>query len=367
MPSSRTLRVLTTALLTSSLAVVPACEDAPESSAGTPTTERPTTVAPAAAAAPTPGTTGVNAPPPLVATPATVDFGIVEPGSELEAEITLANTTDRPVRILRAQPSCTCTTVDMDGVVVPARGSVQMPLAMTTNRSVGRKIARVQLLIEGHPRPIVVGLDAENAWAVRAIPPHLAVRDRADQPERRVGTFALESTDQRPFRVLSVLGGAPDFVGFDPDVDEPRSRYELRYDFTGLDCASIPPFLIVHTDHPKAPLLDLRVRHDPCTKIQTAMPMADFRSNLGEVRTGQRIELPLLFKKPRRPVMTSVTCSDPGLRVRMIDQTSDGSELQVLSLVEITKDLPEGLFQIPITYSDGVSADEHLLYGWKLP
>lgn len=302
--------------------------------------------------------------PPLVASPQTVDFGIVDPGSELSAEITLLNTSDKPVRILRAQPSCTCTTVNMDNVVIPARGTVQMPISMTTNRAVGRKVARVQLLVEGYPKFFTVNIDAENAWAVRASPSYISVKERADQIAKLTGQFMLESVDKRNFSVLNVMKGKPDFIDFDPETDEPRNRYLLRYDFTGVPCSEIPQFLIIRTDHPGGQMLDVRVRHDPCTKIQKTMPMNDYRSNLGVVKPGQQIKLPLGFKKPRRPTMASVSSNDPNLMVRMIDQTSDGKELLVTSLIEVSPEMSEGLFQIPLVYSDGVITDVHLVYGW---
>ena len=62
--------------------------------------------------------------------------------------------------------------------------------------------------------------------------------------------------------------------------------------------------------------------------------------------------------------MSSVTCKDPRLTTTMVEQTNDGKELKVVTLVTISPDMPEGLFQIPITYSDGVIQSDHTLYGW---
>jgi hypothetical protein len=235
---------------------------------------------------------------------------------------------------------------------------------MTTNRAVGKKIARVQLVVEGYPRFFTVGLDAENAWAIRAIPSHLSVKEKADQPERLTGQFMMESTDKQPFRILDVMGEAPRFLAFDPGSDDPRNRYTLKYDFTGLACEEMPKFVIVRTDHPNAPLIDVRVRHDPCTKISPAMPMADYRSNLGLVRPGTSMDMTLEFKKPRRPTMASVTSTDPRLVVALKDQVNDGKQLKVTTEVFFPADMEEGLFQVPIVFSDGTLSAEHVLYGW---
>lgn len=302
--------------------------------------------------------------PPLVADPPRVDFGIVEPGSDLSANVTLLNTSNRPMRILSAQPSCTCTTVDMTNVVIPARGTVQMPISMKTNRAVGKKLARVQLIVQGYTRFFTIDIDAENAWAVRAIPPHLSVKEKADTVATLSGRFALDSIDKRKFRVLSVLGEEPQFDGFDPATDEPRSQYVLKYDFTNTPCEEMPPFLIIRTDHPLAPLLDVRVRHNPCTRIVPALPMGDYRSNLGILKPGQAIEVPLTFKKLRRPRIESVTSASPLLQTALIDQTADGKELETITIVKIAQDAPDGLFQVPVIYSDGETSAEHIYYGW---
>ena len=302
--------------------------------------------------------------PPLIANPSKVNFGIVEPGSKLNADVTLLNPTNRPIRIVKAQPSCTCTTVNMDNVVIPARGTVQMPISMTTNRSVGKKPARVQLLVAGYSKFFTVDIDAENAWAVRSVPPHISINDKTDLIERRTGRYSLQSLDRKPFRVLSVLGEEPNFEGFNPNTDSPRNSYVLNYDFTGLACEDLPPFLIIRTDHPKAEMLDIRVRHNPCTRISPTLPMADFRSNLGVVKPGETIEVPLSFKKLQNQSITSVQSTDPLISTTLVDQTQDGFDTNTITIAQISPNAPEGLFQIPVLYSTGQKTAEHLFYGW---
>ena len=111
-------------------------------------------------------------------------------------------------------------------------------------------------------------------------------------------------------------------------------------------------------------MIDVRVRHDPCTRIQKAIPMKDFRSNLGELAPGSSIEFEVSFKNPRIPRIASATSPDPRFRVTMLEQVSDGKDLMVSSRVEVDADMPEGLFQIPIIFSDGQTKADHLLYGW---
>jgi hypothetical protein len=189
--------VLTSACFTSWL-LVAGCDDPNNKKGSAPAlvAENPAPTPPA-----TTTTTQQQPAPPIVAVPSAVHFGIVEPGSTLETSVTLHNPTDKPMRIIRAQPSCTCTTVDMNNVTIPGQGSVEMPITLKTNRSVGTKVARVQLIVAGYGRFFTIDIDAENAWAVRTVPPHIPAKEKGDAPAQLTGTVTLNSVDGRNARV----------------------------------------------------------------------------------------------------------------------------------------------------------------------
>jgi hypothetical protein len=69
------------------------------------------------------------------------------------------------------------------------------------------------------------------------------------------GKVRLVSKDGRAFSVLSVDGEAPNFPGgFDPAVHDPRTNYNVTYDYS--DQPDGTRFnLLIETDHPDAPLL----------------------------------------------------------------------------------------------------------------
>ena len=300
---------------------------------------------------------------PLEVVPRVVQFGVVDPGTTLETVVTLTNQSDSPLRILQAQPSCTCTTLDLDNKVIPARGSIEVPIEMETNRAVGIKKAIVQLRIQGYGKFTTIDLRAEPAWAVRTQPLYLGVRERAGQPERRRGTVNLQSLDQRPFKVLSTQGSAPEFVGFDPASDAPRSQYTIKYDLSMYGCDDLPPYYIIRTDHPKAELFDMRVRHDPCTRITPKINMEDFRSSLGVVQPGEQVTVSLVFKKPRADIL-SATSTNYLVDTRIVERVRDGKNIKVQVMTTISPTAPDGLFQVPILFTDGTRTVEHLFYGW---
>lgn len=300
---------------------------------------------------------------PLAVEPPVVQFDVVDPGTTLKTVVTLVNRSETPLRILQAQPSCTCTTLDLDNKVIPARGSIEVPIEMETNRAVGIKKAIVQLRIQGYGKFTTIDLRAETAWAVRTQPLYLGVRERAGQPERRVGTINLQSLDQKPFRVLSTNGSAPEFVGFDPASDATRSQYTIKYDLSMYGCDDLPPYYIIRTDHPKAELFDMRVRHDPCTRVTPKINMEDFRSSLGVVQPGEQVTVSLVFKKPRANIV-SATSTSPLVETRIVERVRDGKNIKVQVMTTISPTAPDGLFQVPILFTDGTRTVEHLFYGW---
>ncbi|NBP52658.1 MAG: DUF1573 domain-containing protein, partial [Actinobacteria bacterium] len=150
----------------------------------------------------------------------------VEPGAKVEATIRLLNPLDRPVEIKLSRPSCTCTTVDMVGKIIPARGTLEMPMAMQTSRSVGNRSAMVTLVFDGIQAPLSVRIDAETAYAVRANPAFID----ALAPERMKGFFELVASDGTPFRVLTVDGKPA--LGPEGAAVGPAARQVVRYDLT---------------------------------------------------------------------------------------------------------------------------------------
>ena len=336
-----------------------------EKSAGA-TTQAPKTRTPAQSA--TTGSTGTQSAstavaPPIIVMPEPVNFGVVQPGSTLESEVTLTNTSERPLTIVSAKPSCTCTTVDLAGKVIPPLGSITVPVSMKTNRSIGIRQAIVQMQVAGYGRFAKINLVAENSWGVRSIPSYLPLKENRQKPEQLTGSVILESVDKTPFSVLSIMGESPRFIGFDPDKDSPRNQYRVSYDFSTVGCENIPPFWIVRTDHPKAALFDVRVRHDPCTKIQPRLPMSDFRSSAGVVVPGEMVPIEIVFKKLRRPI-TTVTSSNPMVKAFLSDQKPDGRDVLITTMITVDSNMPKGLFMTTLTFGDGALTAEHLCYGW---
>ncbi len=293
---------------------------------------------------------------PIVADPPKVDFGIVEPGTKVAATIKLFNPLDRAVRIVLSKPSCTCTTVEMAGKEIPARSFIEMPMSMQTSKAVGKKAAKVDLVFEGVPVPLSVMIEAETAYAVRANPPFVD----ALAPERMTGFFELLSTDGTPFSVKTIDGKPA--VTADGTAMKPATRQVVRYDLRtpGLH-TGVPPFLIVETDHPKCPALDLRVRHES-TRISPVLNFAEFRSNLGVLETGKPVEFEVELKHAGPKRVDRISSANPGLKFELVGQKSDGDSLLVT--VRVTRSgLQSGPFLTTCTFGAGPQTSDLWLFG----
>lgn len=306
---------------------------------------------------------------PVIIDPAEVDFGVVAPETTVEAEVTITNTTSHPIKVLAAVPSCTCTTVSIAGQVIPAGGSLPMPMSMKTSASTGEKVAAVKMMFEGHPDPVQVVIRSEVAYSVRATPPYIDIQQAPktpqgtpDTPRPLAGSFTLSSTDGKPFSVISVLGAEPVFAGpsagFKPGADAPRNSYTLAYDFTSTPANQVPAYVIVETDRADCPALDLRVRHEN-THIKPTFKIAEFRSAVGRIEPGKSGRFELEIKEVGGRTVKSVTSKNPAVATaRLLEQKPDGKS--VLMTAEVT---PAASFRGPlyfpvtITLDDGRSTD----------
>lgn len=196
----------------------------------------------------------------VVLQPESVSFGAVPPGSSHTGSFTIVNTTPSPVTVRAAVPSCKCTALtDIVGKSVPAGGSLKFDVTMQVPLTPGAKDATVQIVLEGQAKPLTAKLAAESVMPIRVDPPYLdALKGKS------AGSVAVRSADGAPFRIVSVDGSAPRFVGFDPAADAPRAEYALRWTAPSAPCESMPLWWVIETDRADCPLVPLRIRHE-CT------------------------------------------------------------------------------------------------------
>jgi len=305
--------------------------------------------------------------------PPRIDFGFVQPHTLLEAEAKIVNDTDQPLRILAAQPTCQCTTVDLVGKVIPARGALPFPVSMKVS-STGEKHAAVQVVVEGFDSVLRIDLVAEVVYSIRAATQNVPggswdpYIDAATNPLRVRGEVTISSLDGKPFRVLSVGMKPPQFLDWDP-ATPPKSSYRAKYDVSARDCDSMPRYLIIETDREDAPLIDMRVRHQ-CTHIKPKIQIAEFRANAGVISPSKpglfELEIKKVATSAGRLEITGVVSTHAGMTAEIVDRKFDGESLLVT--VRLTpKAGTQGVFLFPVRFGVQVpgqpaSTEELLVY-----
>lgn len=295
-------------------------------------------------------------PGPVKADPEKINFGFVKPGEELHGSFKLRNPLDHAVRIDKAVPSCQCTGIDAEGKEIPAKGELEVHFSMRMSKAPVHKFANVTLVMNSIKQAIRVEFEAEVSYPIRAVPNFVDA-----QKGHLVGTFRIQATDGKPFRVTAVQGAAPSFEGFDPVKDQPRSDYVLRYDFSAPGYV-VPPYLVVETDREDCQLLDLRVRHET-TQIKPACKPAEFRSTLGRLKPGEVGTFDLELEDMGATRVTSVRSLWDGATVELTGQKADGKS--VLASLKVTpKPGLTGLlfFQVEFKLSNGATYP-HIVVG----
>ncbi len=294
---------------------------------------------------------------PIVAVPASIDFGIVKPDELLTAKIKLLNPTDQPVTVVKAVPSCQCTGLDVVGKVIPAKGELEFSLSVKMSKAPVVKLANVQLVFDGGIKQVLrVDLKAESAYPIRSTPPFLDATDG----KPLAGTYVVSAPDGKPFTIMSVMSEKPVFQGFDPAKDAPRTNYVVKYDFSDPN-KRVPPYILIETDRDDCPIIDVRVRH-ATTKISPALKVAEFRSSFGKIAPGTSGTFELEIEKMASLRITGVRSLSDLAAVELTEQTSDGKN--VVIHVKVTPAAgAKGVLFFPIELTCGAIKSQQLVFG----
>ncbi len=337
----------TTSILALLLVAIPGCTDSPASgdSAAQPAGQ------PANAANTTNATPPVRQPianppsrragmPPVRFDPPSMQFGLLAPGAVAQGTTRIYNDGPEPVRIARSITSCGCTSAErLDGRVIQPGAFTEFGTSMEMKPGLGFKKEKVTITFDGFHQPYIYFYEAEVALAVRVSPPFIAASVR--QPngsfvQAPQGRLKVASQDGLPFSILASHGRAPSYIGFDPAVDAPRSEYSLVWNMARFAGGDIPWFWVLETDHPDAPVVDIRLRHSSTLPQNVAgrpwQPKGQ-RVLLGEIVNSQPVQVTVKheFNAGRTPVPATarVRGNSSVLDVRLLGAERDGQFLKL--------------------------------------
>ncbi len=290
--------------------------------------------------------------------PADVDFGIVKPGSKLTADVILVNPFPTPMTIVQAVPTCQCTTVEVAGETIPPGGGIAIPITLQVPSTTGKKQAAVNTVLQGPGGENVRGprltLTAVAAYAVRTTPLYID----ALPPNPVTGSVSVASTDGLPFRVLSVNGRPPVLL----TPDQPLSQHVVQYDLgpaaTQVEQAGspevFPKWMIFETDHPEAPVIEMRIRH-PFSKLphQTRNVALQFDgniANLGAIPPGGTGTFDVELKQFAGKLVTGVRTTNPNFRADLVEQIEGAGDRVRVRVAVTNVGGAGGVFMMPITF-----------------
>ena len=277
--------------------------------------------------------------PPVEFEPAQMDFGVLSPGAAARGTTRIWNVGPEPLRIIRSVTSCGCTAAeDLAGRVIPPGGFTEFSTTMNMKTGLGEKREKITIIFEGYEAASAIHFfTAEVSLPVRVTPPHITASRRSGGGwvHSPSGQLGVESTDGRPFRILRAHGAPPQFVGYDPRTDPPRSRYTIRWDMTRFQGGAIPWFWVIETDRPDCPVLDVRIRHAstlaPRPQGRPWVPK-DQRILVGIVQNGQPFEvttkLEFVPSYPPDPTTAAVASESSFLGAELVEVQRDGQFLQ---------------------------------------
>ncbi len=283
--------------------------------------------------------------------PSDVDFGIVAPGSKMKTSMTLVNPTATPMRILKAAPTCQCTTVEIEGLTIPPRGGIRFPLTLQVPNTTGLKQAAVNTALQpvtADARPVQgprLTLTAVAAYAVRTTP----VFVDALTPAGMVGEITLTSDDQVPFTVLSVNGEPPRM----DTPNAPATSQVVGYDLRDKTPTTMPKWLFIETDHPSAPLLEMRIRHEWAKLPHQLRPVNvvfdGYLANVGAITAGTPIPFTIELKQFENRRVVNLDSGDPSFPVTLLRQVDGDSDRVRVDAVVTAAPGTTGPFVVPIS------------------
>ena len=307
--------------------------------------------------------------------PADVDFGVVKPGSKLRTEIKLVNPTNTPVIIQKAVPTCQCTTVNVDGTTIPALGAVGIPMTLQVPSTTGEKKAAVNTILvmgaKGPEKGPRLTLRAIAAYAVQALAstsqggPRTLWIDGLKQ-EGITGQIQLTSTDRRPFRVLSLNGEAPMPL---QGNGQAATTQVIAYDLSQKTSTTMPKWMLIETDHPDAPMVEMRVRHRSSMlphqfkEYKVKVQFDGYIANVGRVAPGSTTDFSVELKQFKGRTLSELRSGNPDFVVKLVQRKDgDGDRVRITGSITPKADT-RGPFMCPVQFVTPEGAETMYVIG----
>lgn len=195
-------------------------------------------------------------PPPIKVEPAVMDLGDMLINTKGGGTFRLTNTGTETVWIEAVMSVCWCTAAEPATREIPPGATVDVPATFDSGPYIQTAQREIQVRFHGYTRGVGLPIRANVHYGIRASV------EFTPNDQRRIGRVTLEHPGGTPFDVFSADGQPPAFLeAFDPERDDPRSRYVIAWDLSKYEAQKIPPFFTVETSDDASPMIDLPVEN----------------------------------------------------------------------------------------------------------
>lgn len=289
----------------------------------------------------------------------TVDVGVLRPSAQVDRTIEIFNASRLPVTLTRVTGTCTCVGGLPGGrQSVPSGEVAEVTITLKARPNPGpvSEVVTIWYLDPetGAERNFSVTVVGEIALAVKAEPFFINLLGE------RTGTIRLSTDERRPFRILSSGGAAPvyDLRGYPEGEDpaQPRMRHALSYNFTDVDDSDVPQFWIIETDHPEAPIMDLRMIHrGMIAEAAKTHPWAltHDRVILGALAPGAGIDFTMAIVNVNQSATLEAALDSQVMGVEVIEAIPASDRVNYGLRFTVSPDAPAGFRHERLTLSAG--------------
>ncbi|MDA1008894.1 MAG: DUF1573 domain-containing protein, partial [Planctomycetota bacterium] len=277
---------------------------------------------------------------PVIAIPSSLDFGFLSPGQDASGIVVIKNNGEAPVTIVTAKAGCKCTTINsLDGTMIASGATADLNITLTGAEAQGIRRASVVITFANDVPPLTIPLQGEVALPIRSIPPYVNLVGGGSS----TGRLVIEANDGTPFSLCAVNGEPPVVSGgYNPATDAPRPRFLLEYNLS--DATAIPTYLLIETNRPDCPLVDVKVRHES-TLPRATLKMSNYRQNLGAMVPGVKREF--MVQLLENTEVRSVVSASPFAEATLVSSTFEGKGTEVVVSI-VLKEEASGLVRFPI-------------------
>ncbi len=277
---------------------------------------------PSAPPAPAPAST--PAPAPAVNLPIqavgsrTQAVGVVSPLDIVRGSFRIRNISDKPVTVAKIEAGCRCTFGAMTQNVIPAGGESTLNYEIDVRGTVGPLRKPINIRLAGFDQYYEVVVQGELQYPVRCNPPTIQPNGVGESQ------ITFTASDGVPFSILSVDGSAPDVVARNPPEGPKALSWTLRFNVA----RTWPYAVIVETDHPKTPVIDLRVMSGNVSNKELS-----FFKNINDIAIGRHM-INLGVVKPGGEATFDFYITRVKDHEMPIEASTDGGDIK-LSVVEM--------------------------------